>query len=85
MPLYTWLQTASSEEFRAHAIAANNIINGLFMVAAALLSAILLWLFDSINLLYLIVAAGNIVVLVYLLKIAPPIREGWQRWFGKEE
>ena len=55
------------------------------MVAAALLSAILLWLFDSINLLYLIVAAGNIVVLVYLLKIAPPIREGWQRWFGKEE
>ena len=85
VPLYTWLQTASSEEFRAHAIAANNIINGLFMVAAALLSAILLWLFDSINLLYLIVAAGNIVVLVYLLKIAPPIREGWQRWFGKEE
>ena len=85
VPLYTWLQTASNEEFRAHAIAANNIINGLFMVAAALLSAILLWLFDSINLLYLIVAAGNIVVLVYLLKIAPPIREGWQRWFGKEE
>ena len=85
VPLYTWLQTASSEEFRAHAIAANNIINGLFMVAAALLSAILLWLFDSINLLYFIVAAGNIVVLVYLLKIAPPIREGWQRWFGKEE
>ena len=55
------------------------------LIAAALLSAILLWLFDSINLLYLIVAAGNIVVLVYLLKTAPPIREGWQRWFGKEE
>ncbi|MBH5329757.1 MFS transporter [Eikenella sp. S3360] len=85
VPLYTWLQTASSEEFRAHAIAANNIVNGFFMVAAALLSAILLWLFDSINLLYLVVALGNIVVLVYLLKIAPPIGEGVKKWFGKEE
>lgn len=85
VPLYTWLQTASSEEFRAHAIAANNIVNGLFMVAAALLSAILLWLFDSINLLYLVVALGNIAMLVYLLKIAPPVREGIHRWFAKED
>ena len=68
VPLYTWLQTASSDTFRAHAVAANNIVNGLFMVAAALLSAFLLWAFDSIVLLYLIVALGNLLILVYLCK-----------------
>lgn len=66
LPLYTWLQTASTNAFRAHAIAANNIINGLFMVCAALLSAVLIWLSDSIKILYLLVALGNIPVLFYL-------------------
>ena len=69
VPLYTWLQTASSEEFRAHAIAANNIINGLFMVAAAIISAVLLFLSDSITLLYLAVAVGNPFLLAYLIRL----------------
>ena len=73
VPLYTWLQTASSDEFRAKAIAANNIANALFMVAAALISALLLWAFDSILLLYLLVAAGNIVFLAYLGWRAPQV------------
>lgn len=71
VPLYTWLQTASSETFRAHAVAANNIINGIFMVTAAILSALLLMLFDSITLLYLIVAVGNVPLMVYLAKREP--------------
>ena len=75
VPLYTWLQTASSETFRAYAVAANNIVNGIFMVAAALISALLLWLFDSITLLYLIVAIGNIPLIISLLKLDPGI---WQ-------
>ena len=73
VPLYTWLQTASSEAFRAQAIAANNIINGLFMVAAALFSALVLYLFDSITLLYGAAAIGNLPVLYYLLKLEPGI------------
>ncbi|CKL36684.1 major facilitator family transporter [Neisseria meningitidis] len=68
VPLYTWLQTASSETFRARAVAANNIVNGIFMVSAAVLSAVLLFLFDSISLLYLIVALGNIPLSVFLIK-----------------
>ncbi len=67
VPLYTWLQTASSDEFRANAIAANNIINAIFMVSAAIISVILLWLFDSITLLYLLVALGNIPLVSYLI------------------
>ncbi|KLT72670.1 membrane protein [Neisseria arctica] len=71
VPLYTWLQTASSDTFRAHAVAANNIVNGMFMVVAALLSAVLLWAFDSITLLYLIVALGNLPLLALLFKREP--------------
>ena len=66
VPLYTWLQTASPDDFRANAIAANNIINAIFMVAGAILSAILLMLFNSIALLYLLVALGNVPILIYL-------------------
>lgn len=73
VPLYTWLQTAASDEFRAHAIAANNIVNAVFMVAAALLSSVLLAAFNSITLLYLLVAIGNVVLLIYLTWRSPLI------------
>ncbi|WP_239427789.1 MFS transporter [Snodgrassella communis] len=79
LPLYTWLQTSSSDKFRAHAVAANNIINGLFMVCAAILSAILIWLFNSINVLYFIVALGNIPILFYLWR-SPELRLDFKRF-----
>jgi transporter, major facilitator family len=41
------------------------------MVSAAILSAVLLMLFDSISLLYLIVAIGNIPLIVYLIQREP--------------
>ena len=68
VPLYTRLQTAASDEFRAQAIAANNIVNAIFMVMAAIGNAILLALFDSILLLYALVAWGNLGLLVYLYR-----------------
>lgn len=73
VPLYTWLQTTASDEFRAHAIAANNIVNAVFMVSAAIISAILLALFNSITILYLIVAIGNLFLLGYLVYRAPQL------------
>ena len=78
VPLYTWLQTASPETFRAQAIAANNIVNGLFMVAAAAFSGLLLAWLDSIALLFLLVALSNLLALLVL---------GWRerqlwRWRG---
>lgn len=71
VPLYTWLQTASSEAFRARAIAANNIVNGVFMVAAALFSAVLMWLVHNVSLLYLLTAWGNLVAIYVLVKLSP--------------
>lgn len=88
VPLYTWLQTASSEAFRAQAVAANNIVNGLFMVAAAVASAVLIWLSDSISLLYLVVALGNVGIAYLLVRLWPPIWEGKFRWLrrpGRDE
>jgi MFS family permease len=78
VPLYTWLQTASPEDFRAQAIAANNIVNGLFMVAAAALSAVLLAWLDSIALLFLCVAVCNLPALWWLARREPMLWP-WRR------
>ncbi len=42
VPLYTVLQTKSPEESRARMIAANNIVNAVFMVATSVISLLLL-------------------------------------------
>ncbi|MCW3478869.1 MFS transporter [Neisseriaceae bacterium JH1-16] len=79
VPLYTWLQTASPEEFRSQAVAANNIINGFYMVGAAIASAVALMLYDSIAVLFLGVAVLNVLATLHLLKAGPAI---WQRRFA---
>jgi len=82
VPLYTWLQTASPDNFRSQAIAGNNIINGFYMVAAAVASAILLRLTGSIALLFLITALANVLATALLVLGAPIIwktRLGWLR------
>ena len=43
------------------------------MVAAAIASAVLLKLFDSVQLLYLLVAVGNLPMLAYLVYRYPAI------------
>ena len=71
VPLYTWLQTAGGREFCARAVAANNIINGLFMVASAIFGALVLWLTDDVRWLYGITALGNLPLLAYCIKRLP--------------
>ncbi len=83
VPLYTWLQTASNDDFRAHAIAANNIVNAVFMVSSAIIGMILLMIFDSILVLYLLVALGNVGVMVYLFKRSPVFITDIRQWVKK--
>ncbi len=84
VPLYTWLQTGCDEAFRSHAIAANNIVNGLFMMIAAALSMLLLQTYQSIAFLYLLVAVGNIAIILWLIRLYPAIwRERWH-WLQKK-
>jgi len=79
VPLYTWLQTASPDSFRSQAVAGNNIVNGLYMVLAALASALLLKWFASIALLFLITALANLVATGLLIRSAPII---WRTRFS---
>ncbi|MFY7697365.1 MAG: MFS transporter [Legionella sp.] len=66
VPLYTYLQLASEDGFRASTIAANNIINALFMVAGIIIVMILLYLNLTIPQVFLILAILNICFVLLL-------------------
>lgn len=70
VPLYTTLQALSDPAYRARVIAANNIMNALFMTAAGIASALMLALGLGINSIFLAIAVGNAIVTaaVYLAR-----------------
>lgn len=59
VPLYAIMQHRSSVEHRARIIAANNVINALFMVASALLTLLMLALSCTIPQVFLAMALAN--------------------------
>ncbi|WP_157669261.1 MFS transporter [Chitinibacter sp. GC72] len=71
VPLYALIQTRTEREFTSRAIAANNILNSLFMVIASLMSIALLSAGVSLRELLLIVAVLNIIVAVYIYTLIP--------------
>lgn len=71
VPLYALLQTESDTEHRARAISVNNILNALFMVAAAIVVMLLLLLHLTIPQIFLCLALANIFVAFYICKILP--------------
>ena len=72
VPLYSFIQSRADKGECAQAIAANNIINALFMVCSALLSMLLLEGFGwSITELFLLLAILNSVVALYVYSQVP--------------
>lgn len=71
VPLYALIQSRSNPAYRSRTIAANNILNALFMVAAALLGAVLLAAGLSIASLFLITALLNALVAIYIYSLVP--------------
>jgi MFS family permease len=69
VPLYALLQTASEPSVRARTIAANNIVNSGFMVAAALLSGALLRAGLDVPQILLAVGLANLLIIVPCIKI----------------
>jgi hypothetical protein len=69
VPLYTLMQERSAASHRARVIAANNVLNALFMVVGALAAAALLAAGCSIPLLFGAAAVGNALVAAYLLRL----------------
>ncbi|MEE9322309.1 MAG: MFS transporter [Granulosicoccus sp.] len=71
VPLYALIQKTSVPERLSRAIACNNIINALFMVASALLVLILLRFGASIAQIFLAVAVLNALVAAYIFTLVP--------------
>ena len=71
VPLYALVQIRSAPEQRARIIAANNILNALFMVAGALTAAGVLGAGMSIPALFGIAGLLNAVVAVYIYGLVP--------------
>jgi 1-acyl-sn-glycerol-3-phosphate acyltransferase len=80
VPLYALIQQRAPREKLSRIIAANNILNALFMVAAALLAITLLGAGLSIPQLLLLTALLNAVVAIYIFTLVPEFVMRFLAW-----
>lgn len=71
VPLYALIQQRSELRKRSRIIAANNVLNALFMVAASVYGLIVLSAGVSIPALFLIMALMNAAVVLFIFKLVP--------------
>lgn len=81
VPLYALIQARTPEDQRARVIAANNILNALFMVVSAIFTMLLLGAAGlEIPQLFLVVSLLNIAVNTYIFKIVPEFSMRFMIW-----
>lgn len=81
VPLYALIQSRTAENERARVIAANNILNALFMVVSAIVTILLLSVAElSIPELFLVVSLLNIAVNTYIFRIVPEFTMRFMIW-----
>ena len=80
VPLYALIQKRSERSHLSRIIAANNIINSIFMVTASVLALIVLGAGFSIPELFLIIAALNALVAVYIYTLLPEFLWRFLAW-----
>ncbi|QLG87461.1 MFS transporter [Chitinibacter bivalviorum] len=80
VPLYALIQARTEREFTSRAIAANNILNSLFMVVGSIMSIVLLNSGVSLRALLLIVAIMNILVAIYIYTLIPEFLMRFMVW-----
>ena len=71
VPLYALIQSRCEPSHRARIIAANNILNALFMVVASVMAAALLQAGLTLPQLYLVVGLLNAAVAIYIYTLVP--------------
>jgi 1-acyl-sn-glycerol-3-phosphate acyltransferase len=71
VPMYALMQLRTPATHRARVIAANNILNALFMIVSALLAGALLSAGFSVPQLFLAVGVANAVVAAYIFLLVP--------------
>ncbi|MFF7708368.1 MFS transporter [Pseudomonas sp. NPDC007930] len=81
VPLYALIQSRTAEGERARVIAANNILNALFMVVSAIVAILLLAVAKlSIPQLFLVVSLMNIAINLYIFSIVPEFTARFLIW-----
>ena len=82
VPMYALIQMRSQPTHRARIIAANNILNALFMIASSLLAGALLGAGVSIPQLFLFVGLANAVVAFYIFMLVPEYLLRFVAWLA---
>lgn len=80
VPLYAMVQLRSNPQERSRIISANNIMNALFMVIAALFAALALSNGLSLPQLLLVIAAMNAVVAIFIYAMVPEFLLRFLSW-----
>ena len=80
VPLYALIQQRSKRQHLSRIIAANNIINSILMVFAAILSMVVLSAGYSIPQLYLVIAGLNVLVAIYIYSVLPEFLMRFLAW-----
>lgn len=84
VPLYALVQTRSEASHRSRVIAGNNILNALFMVAAAVLAIVLLGAGCSVPQLFLITALLNALVAACIYTLRPEFITRFCKWLARK-
>jgi 1-acyl-sn-glycerol-3-phosphate acyltransferase len=71
VPMYALIQLRSQATHRARIIAANNILNALFMIASSLLAGLMLYAGASVPQVFLAIGAANAFVAFYIFMLVP--------------
>ncbi|MEQ8354917.1 MAG: acyl-[ACP]--phospholipid O-acyltransferase [Kiloniellaceae bacterium] len=71
VPLYAIVQARADVDHRARTIAANNVMNALFMVIGAVAAALLFKIGLAVTGVFLVIAAANVVAAYYVCKLLP--------------
>jgi acyl-[acyl-carrier-protein]-phospholipid O-acyltransferase/long-chain-fatty-acid--[acyl-carrier-protein] ligase len=71
VPLFAVMQYCSPPAYRSRVIAANNLLNAVFMVAATLILSVLITIGFSVPVIILLLSMINILVAAYIYKLLP--------------
>jgi hypothetical protein len=83
VPLYALMQVRSPATHRARLVAANNILNALFMIASSLLAGALLSAGLRIPELFLVLGLANLAMLAWLcVRMPEMVQQLGRRWRG---
>ena len=80
VPLYAMIQSRSAPSHRARIIAANNILNSLFMIVSSLMAIALFSFGFTIPQLFLVVGILNAVVAIYIYTLVPEFLMRFLAW-----